>query len=76
MSDIVEKIANQLAQDALKAAELNNDDKIVDQVGEIIGATSSTTQEAYLTFIRVHRATKRANEYLASKLTQNKENEI
>jgi len=76
MSDIVEKIANQLAQDALKAAELNNDDKIVDQVGEIIGATSSTTQEAYLTFIRVHRANRRANKYLAPKLTQNKENEI
>jgi len=64
MSAIVDEIANQLAQDALKAAEEHNNDHVVEEVSEILGATSSTTQESYLTFIRVHRASKRARQYL------------
>ena len=64
MSTIVEEIANKLALDALKAAKDHDNDQIVEDVGEIIGATSSTTQESYLTFIRVHRANKRAQQYL------------
>ncbi len=65
MSTIVEKIANQLALDALKAADDHDNEHIVEEIGEILGATSSTTQESYRTFIRVHRANKRARQYLA-----------
>ena len=65
MSSIVDEIANKLAQDALKAAAEHDNDQIVEDIGEILGATSSTTQESYRTFIRVHRASKRARQYLA-----------
>ncbi|WP_456386228.1 hypothetical protein [Profundibacter sp.] len=65
MNPIVDEIANKLAQDALKAADDHGNDQIVEDVGEILGATSSTTQESYRTFIRVHRASKRARQYLA-----------
>jgi hypothetical protein len=64
MSAIVDEIANKLAQAALKAADDHNNDHIVEEVAEILGATSSTTQESYRTFIRVHRASKRARDYL------------
>lgn len=61
---IIENIANKLALDALKAADDHDNDQIVEEIGEILGATSSTTQESYRTFIRVHRASKRARHYL------------
>ncbi|PIE16967.1 MAG: hypothetical protein CSA68_00550 [Rhodobacterales bacterium] len=64
MSRIVEEIANQLALDALQAADEHGDEAIVDRVADILGATSSTTQENYRTFVRVHRASQRAREYL------------
>lgn len=63
-NSIIDEIANQLAIDALKAAADHGNDHIVDEVGEMLGATSSTTQESYLTFIRVHRASSRARQYL------------
>ena len=65
MSRFIEDIADKLARDAIKAAEEHDSDKIVDEVANILGATSSTTQEHFLTFVRVHRASKRATEYLA-----------
>lgn len=65
MSSVVDEIANKLALDALKAADDHGNDQIVEDIGEILGATSSTTQESYRTFIRVHRASKRAQQYLA-----------
>lgn len=64
-NSIVDEIANQLAIDALKAADKHDNDHIVDEIGDMLGATSSTTQESYRTFIRVHRASKRARQYLA-----------
>ena len=65
MNTVVDDLANQLAQDALKAAAEHDNDHIVEEIGEILGATSSTTQESYRTFIRVHRANTRARQYLA-----------
>lgn len=61
---VVEDIADEIAVEALSAARKSGDDKIVDQVAEVLGATSTTTQEAYLTSIRVRRAEVRARELL------------
>ncbi|EET48808.1 hypothetical protein [Thalassobium sp. R2A62] len=58
-------IADELAQKALDAFEKSGDEKIVDQIGDVLGASSQTLQEAYLTSIRVRRAEKRAREMLA-----------
>lgn len=65
---IVEDLADALAVDALKAEEETGDDKVVDQVAEILGADSITTQEAFLTAIRVRKADKRARIYLDKKM--------
>ncbi|MDG1802037.1 MAG: hypothetical protein P8M63_01000 [Paracoccaceae bacterium] len=62
---LTEDIADELAQKALDAFEKSGDEKIVNQIGDVLGASSQTLQEAYLTSIRVRRAEKRAREMLA-----------
>ena len=62
---ITEDIADQLASEALAQEARLGDEEIVKKVGETLGATSTTTQEAYLTAIRVRRAEQRARQYLA-----------
>ena len=62
---IVEDLADELAKDALKAADEHDDDMIVDKISEILGADSVTTQEAFLTAVRVRKADRRARVYLS-----------
>ncbi|WP_099826631.1 hypothetical protein [Oceaniglobus indicus] len=62
---LIEDLADELALEALAAAEASGDDQIVDQVGEVLGASSQTLQEAYLTAVRVRRAETRARALLA-----------
>jgi hypothetical protein len=59
MSTILETTADQLAQDALDAAEKTGDDDIVDKVAKAIGVMSPTFQEAFNTAVRVRRAERR-----------------
>jgi len=68
---VVEDLADALAVDALKAEEDTGDDKVVDRVAEILGADSVTTQEAFLTAIRVRKADKRARVFLNTKMKSN-----
>jgi len=63
---VVEDLADELAKDALKAADEHNDDMIIARVSEILGADSITTQEAFLTAIRVRKADRRARLYLTN----------
>jgi hypothetical protein len=65
MSEYTDNTANELADKALAEAEACGDDKIVDRIGEILGASSQSLEEAYLTAIRVRRAEKRARTLLA-----------
>ena len=65
MSDYTLNTANELADLALAEAMACGDDKIVDQIGEILGASSQSLQEAYLTAVRVRRAEARAMRWLA-----------
>jgi len=65
MSQYTEDTANDLADKALAEAEAVGDGKIVDQIGELLGASSQSLQEAYLTAVRVRRAETRARAMLA-----------
>jgi len=65
MSDYTENTANELADLALEESKLSGDEKIVDRIGEILGASSQSLEEAYLTAIRVRRAEARARQLLA-----------
>lgn len=64
MSTILETLADQLARDALDAAEKAGDDELVDKVGKAIGVSSPTFQEAFNTAVRIRRAERRGRKAL------------
>jgi len=65
MSEYTQKTADELADMALLEEKLNNDEKIVDKIGEVLGASSQTLEESFMTSIRVRRAERRARKMLA-----------
>lgn len=65
MSDYTLEKANELADLALAEQAASGDEKIVVDIGEVLGASSQTLQEAYLTAVRVRRAEARARAMLA-----------
>ena len=67
MSDYTENAANEIAELTLADELLTGDEKIVQIVAEIMGASSQTLEEAFLTAVRVRRAEKRARELLSSR---------
>ena len=70
---IVEDLADDLARDTLDAAERLEDEKLVEAIAEILGASSTTAQEAFLTATRVRRAEARARVHLAKQLAKLKD---
>lgn len=66
MSDYTLNTANELADLALAEQAASGDEKIVTTIGEVLGASSQSLQEAYLTAVRVRRAEARARELLAA----------
>tara|TARA_R110002094_G_scaffold219149_1_gene190996 strand:+ start:107 stop:328 length:222 start_codon:yes stop_codon:yes gene_type:complete len=66
MSDYTLETANELADLALAEQDASGDEKIVPAIAEVLGASSQTLQEAFLTAVRVRRAESRARELLAA----------
>jgi hypothetical protein len=64
---LTEDMADEIAQLALADELRTGDESIIQKVAEILGSSSQTLQEAYLTSIRVRRAEKRAREMLAER---------
>lgn len=67
---VVEDLADALARDAIEAAERLGDDRLVEEVAKVIGAGSTTTEEAYLTAVRVRLAAARGRKYLAERIAR------
>ncbi len=67
-------IAQQLAEDALAYEKRTGDATVVNEVSKIIGASSSTLQDAFLTAIRVLRAEAQARAYLKDMETKGSSN--
>ncbi len=65
---ITEDLADQLALDALKAEEITGDEHIVDDLANMMGATSQTAEEAFLTAVRVRRANTKARKMLSDRV--------
>lgn len=65
---ITDDIADKLAIAAIKAEEELDDVGLINQVAQLIGASSQTTQEAFLTSVRVRKAEARALKFLEDKL--------
>ena len=49
MASLTEEIADALARDAIRAAEELGDENLVTEISRLIGASSTTTQEAFNT---------------------------
>jgi hypothetical protein len=64
---LTEDIADELAVKALAASKDDSDLSVINNIAEILGASSQTLQEAFLTSIRVRKAEKRARAVLATR---------
>lgn len=67
---LLEELAEDLARKALKRAEETGDEKLVDAVAKVIGASSTTLEEQYLTSIRLLRAYDRGLDLVADDTPQ------
>lgn len=65
---VVEDLADELAQDVIKAIDATGNEDLIIEVSRVLGATSQTAEEAFLTAVRVRRANIKARALLLSKL--------
>ena len=65
-----EDIADKLAQDALDYEKTSGSATVVTEISKILGASSSTLQDAFLTAVRVLRAEAQARRYLEEMKTK------
>ncbi len=64
MSDLVEGLADELAQRTIQAAEKFGDPNLVENVSKVVGAASQTSQEFFMTAVRVRLALRRGHGFL------------
>ncbi len=69
---VVEDLADDLAREALQAEKELDDMTLVDELAEVLLSTSATTQEAFLTAIRVRRAAENGRRYIENRLKAGK----
>lgn len=65
--DLQARVADELAQQALELAEETGNPDIIDDIKKVIGTSSTTLEEAYMTAVRVRRAEARARELIEMK---------
>ncbi|MEF3047722.1 hypothetical protein [Pseudotabrizicola sp. L79] len=64
MADFIQDLADGLARDVLEGSKELEDLFFYEQVSKVIGASSPTLQEAFMTSIRIRLAEKRGREFL------------
>ncbi len=64
MADYIQELADQLARDTLESQIELNDDHFYEQVAKVVGASSPTLQDAFLTSIRIRLAERRGRAHL------------
>jgi hypothetical protein len=65
---ITEDLADQLAQEVLAAMDELDDDRFHEKVSKVLGDLSPTTQEAFMTAIRVRLALRRGRKFVTQTL--------
>ena len=68
MSDFIQDLADDLARDVLAASADLEDAYFFEKVSKVLGASSPTLQEAFMTSIRIRLAEKRGREFLEKAL--------
>lgn len=64
MTDFIQDLADGLARDVLEGSKTLDDPYFYEQVAKVVGASSPTLQEAFMTSIRIRLAEKRGREFL------------
>lgn len=70
MSQIAQKLADELAAAAIAHIEKTGDEDVVTLITKTIGDSSQTLQEAFVTSVRVQRAALRANRMLQNRIIE------
>ncbi|KAJ03323.1 hypothetical protein [Sulfitobacter mediterraneus] len=65
---VVIEMANKLAEDCLAVQNETGEDRLFMEVGTVLGASSQTLEEAFLTAIRTRMANDKGRAFLAQKL--------
>ena len=68
MAGTADKIASDLADKTVAIMEKTGEDRLHYEVAKVLGASSQTLEEAYLTEVRVRMAGKAATQFLKDKL--------
>ncbi|WP_298935428.1 hypothetical protein [uncultured Ruegeria sp.] len=72
MSDTITRLASKLAEDTLKVMDETGDDRFFMQVSELLGASSQSLEEAFLTEVRVRLAERQARQFVIKRLTDHR----
>lgn len=67
---IYAEMVDKLAVEVLDAMRKLDDDRLPEEIAQVIGASSPTTEELFRTAIRVRLAEERARKALAAKLAR------
>lgn len=65
--DLQARVADELAKEALELADETGNPDIIDDIKKVIGTSSTTLEEAYMTAVRVRRAETRALALMAAR---------
>ena len=65
---VTEDLADDLAVQVIKYIEASGDEQIVNDIVKVLGATSQTAEEAFLTSLRVRRANMKARQLLLERV--------
>lgn len=70
MATTLDKIASDLADKTIAIMEKTGEDRLHYEVAKVLGASSQTLEEAYLTEVRVRLAGKAATVFLKEKIKE------
>ena len=66
----VQQMANKLAEECLAVQQEVGNDRLFMEVGQVLGASSQTLEEAFLTAVRTRMAEKAGRKFLQQKLNE------
>ena len=61
---LAEDLGDKLAIDVLKVIDKLGDDQIIADIAKVLGASSTPTEEAFLSSVRIRQAEQRARAFL------------
>lgn len=62
--DMLQEIADKLAKDVMAFEAKSGKERVAEEIAGVLGASSSTLEEAFMTSIRIRRAEIRGREHL------------